>query len=214
MYKLITHEIAIIRATRTDIFLSLGFFLLVGLLFPLSVGMDPDLLPRIGIGVIWVAALLALFLSVDRIFRTDHEDGTLDLYATSPCGWGGVMLAKFAGFFITTAVPLLLITPLMMMLYHLPFTLIGQIYTALSLSLLVLSLLAMLGGSLVLGAKQPGLLVLLIIVPFAVPVIIFGGHAAQTGSQSSFALLTSLLLIMGVLAPFATKTALQSSVEE
>ncbi len=190
------------------------FFVLVVALFPLGVGPEPNLLSRMASGIVWVAALLAATLSYDRMFQSDHDDGSLDLLILSPMSLEMLVLAKCLAHWLTTGLPMLLIAPLLASMLNLE----GEAYPALlagmALGTPVLSLLGSVGAALVLGARRAGVLVALLVLPLTVPVLIFGVaaiEAAATGqtSRPHLMLLGAASLASLVLCPLASAAALR-----
>nr|WP_252731449.1 heme exporter protein CcmB [Lentibacter algarum] len=163
--------------------LGLAFFLIVVVLVPFGVGPDTALLSRIAPGVLWIAALLACLLSLDRIFALDFEDGSLDLLATSPLPLEGVAAVKALAHWVTTGLPLVLAAPVLGLLMNLP--LAG--YTALMISLMLgtpaLSVIGAFGAALTVGLKRGGLLMSLLVLPMYVPTLIFGAEMARRGAE-------------------------------
>lgn len=194
--------------------LGLAFFLIVTVLVPFGVGPAPALLSRIAPGVLWIGALLACLLSLDRILALDWEDGTLDLLATSPLPLEAVLIIKSLAHWISTGLPLVLAAPLLGILLNLP----GQGSVWLVLSLLLgtpaLSVIGAFGAALTVGVKRGGLLMSLLVLPLYVPTLIFGAEAARRGA-SGMDPTTPLLMLAGIsagviaLMPFASGAALR-----
>jgi heme exporter protein CcmB len=152
--------------------LGLGFFLILAVLVPLGVGPDTGVLALIAPGILWVGALLACLLSLDRLFALDHEDGSLELLATSPIPLEGVVAVKALAHWITTGLPLALAAPVLGILLNLP----GPAYLPLVLSLLLgtpaLSVIGAFGAALTVGLKRGGLLMSLLVLPLYVPTLV------------------------------------------
>lgn len=195
--------------------LGLAFFLLVATLVPFGVGADAAVLARIATGILWVGALLACLLSLDRIFALDHEDGSLDLLATAPIPLEGVVAVKAMAHWIVTGLPLTLAAPVLGILLHLP----GPGHAPLVLSLLLgtpaLSAVGTFGAALTVGVKRGGLLMSLLVLPLYVPTLIFGAEAARRGAEG-VENGTALLLLGGITAgtiallPFASAAAIRA----
>ena len=194
--------------------LGLAFFLLVAVLVPLGVGPDPALLARIAPGILWVGALLACLLSLDRIFALDFEDGSLDLLATAPIPLEGVVAVKALAHWLVTGLPLTLLSPVLGVLLNLSGP--GYVWLVLSLALgtPALSLIGAFGAALTVGLKRGGLLLSLLVLPLYVPTLIFGAEAVRRGAEGQAAL-TPLLLLAGITAgvvallPFAAAAAIR-----
>ncbi len=194
--------------------LGLAFFLIVVVLVPFGVGPDADLLSAIAPGVLWVAALLAALLSLDRIFALDYEDGALALLATSPLPLEGVSLIKAVAHWLTTGLPLCLAAPLLGFLLQLA----PQAYGVLVISLLIgtpaLSMIGTFGAALTVGLRRGGLLLSLLVLPLYVPTLIMGADAvrrAADGQATTTPLMLGAVITLGSLAilPFATAAALR-----
>ena len=177
--------------------LSLAFFLIMALLVPLGVGPGPERLVAIAPGILWVGALLASLLSLDRIFALDFEDGTLEVLATAPIPLEAVAAVKALAHWLTTGLPLTLAAPVLGVLLNLP----GPGYPWLFWSLLAgtpaLSVIGSFGAALTVGLKRGGLLLSLLVLPLYVPTLIFGAEVARRGAEGQ-ALATPLLLLAGL----------------
>nr|WP_272490686.1 heme exporter protein CcmB [Mesobacterium pallidum] len=194
--------------------LGLAFFLIVVVLVPFGVGPETPLLTAIAPGVLWLGALLACLLSLDRILALDWEDGSLDLMATSPLPLEGVVTIKALAHWVTTGLPLVLAAPVLGVLLNLP----GPGYPWLTLSLALgtpaLSVLGTFGAALTVGLKRGGLLLSLLVLPLYVPTLIFGAEVARRGA-AGLDPMTPLLMLAGItcgtiaLLPFASAAVLR-----
>jgi heme exporter protein B len=198
--------------------LTVMFFLIVVALFPLGIGPEPAVLARIAPGVLWVAALLAATLSLDRLFRADHEDGSLDLMAVAPLPLELTVLAKALAHWLTSGLPLTVAAPILALMLQLDVASWPILIAAMALGTPTLSLVGAIGASLTLGARRGGVLASLIVLPLFVPVLIFGTSAmgaALSGLDPGPALLIlgAFLLAALPLAPFATAAALRLALE-
>ncbi|WP_341703138.1 heme exporter protein CcmB [Ferrovibrio sp.] len=213
---------------RRDLWLGLGaqgaalntllFFVLAVSLFPLGVGPEPQVLARIAAGVIWVAALLAAMLSLDRLFQADHEDGTLDLLAQAPLALAMTALAKTLAHWLSTGLPLAVIAPLLAVLMQMESAAIPVLLLALLLGTPSLSLIGAIGAALTLGARRGAILVPLITLPLVVPVLIFGVGAVEAAAygltaQPHLLLLAAFFAGSLVLSPFAIAGAIKLALE-
>ena len=201
-----------------DIGLDLGFFVLAVLLFPFGVGPEPELLGRIGAGIIWVAALLASVLSLDRLFAADHADGGLDLIALSPSPLELAVLAKGAAHWVTTGLPLALISPVLAIFVDLDPAAIPVLLLSLLLGTPALSLMGAIAAALTLGARRPGVLVSLLVLPLYLPTLIFGTGAVEAvlaaeGARAHLLLLGAVTLAALPLAPLAAAAALRQALD-
>jgi len=194
--------------------LGLAFFLTVIVMVPFAVGADTGLLSKIAPGVLWIGALLACLLSLDRLLALDFEDGTLDLLATAPLPLEAALSVKALAHWITTGLPLVIAAPVLGVLMNLP----TQGYVWLVLSLLLgtpaLSVIGTFGAALTVGIKRGGLLLSLLVLPLYLPTLIFGAEAAQRGAAGADAS-TPMLLLAGIsaatiaLMPFASAAVLK-----
>ncbi len=194
--------------------LALAFFLIVVALVPFGVGANPDLLARVAPGVLWVAALLASLLSLDRIFALDWEDGSLELLATAPIPLEAVALAKAAAHWITTGLPLALAAPVLGILLNLPWP--GHLWMMISLLLgtPALSVIGTFGAAVTVGLRRGGLLLSLLVLPLYVPTLIFGAlicaRAIEGQSVATpMALLAGITLGSVAVLPFAAAAVLR-----
>ena len=202
---------------RAQLALPLLFFVLVVSLFPLAVSPELSVLRTMAPGIIWVAALLATLLSLDNMFRSDFDDGTLEQLLLSPHPTSALVLAKILAHWLVTGLPLLLVAPLLGLLTGLPGPAMGVLSASLALGTPVLSLVGAIGVALTIGLKRGGALLSLLVLPLYVPVLIFGANAvdaAQTGVDvtGQLYLLGALLLLSLCLAPIASGAALRVTI--
>jgi heme exporter protein B len=188
--------------------LALSFFALVATLVPLGVGPDLHLLTRVAGGVLWVAAVLAALLSLDRLFQGDFEDGGLDVIALSPLPLELTALAKIAAHWLSTGLPLTLLSPLLALLFNLPPSPTGVLFLALLIGTPAVSAVGAIGASLTLSLKRGGLILPLIILPLLAPVVIFGAGAVALcldglASANALGLLAAFAFAAMLLSPFA-----------
>jgi len=197
--------------------LPLVFLLVVVSLFPLGVGPSPALLASIGAGVIWIAALLATVISLDTLFRSDYEDGSLDQLLLSGLPVSLVALAKVAAHWLVSGLPLVLLSPLLATWMQLPGESWGALMASLALGTPILSLLGAVGAALTLGLKRGGQLLALLVFPLYVPVLIAGTGTVMAAADGLpytplLGLLLAGFLVALSLTPFATAAALKISV--
>ena len=194
--------------------LGLVFFLIVVVLVPFGVGPEAALLTAIAPGILWVAALLAALLSLDRMFALDLEDGSLPLLATAPLPLEGVALVKALAHWITTGLPLAFAAPVLGFLLNLAPGAYVWLVGSLVIGTPALSLIGGFGAALTLGIRRGGLLMSLLVLPLYVPVLIFGAEAVRRGAAGMDAA-TPLILLAGItlgsvaLLPFATAAAIR-----
>jgi heme exporter protein B len=191
------------------------FFVLVAALFPFGVGPAPETLARLAPGALLAAALLAALLPLDRLFGAEAEDGSLDQLLLSGLPRSALAAAKALGHWLTTGVPLIAATPIAAAMLNLPVEAWGVAMVALALATALLSLLGTLGAALTLGARRGGVLLPLLVLPLAIPAVIFGAAAIEAASAGLSAAPFLLLLGAGVslaapLAPLAAGAALSS----
>ncbi|MDA0785227.1 MAG: heme exporter protein CcmB [Proteobacteria bacterium] len=202
----------------TDAMMGVIFFVLAAILFPFGVGPDAAVLPRIGGGIIWVVALLAALLSLERMFAADHEDGSLDLLYLSPVSLGQLALAKAFAHWLTSGVLLLIASPVLALLYNLPSAAFLPLVATMALGTPTLSLVGAIGAALTLGARRGGVLLALLLLPLYIPVLIFGagaidGAIAGRDITPQLMVLGGFLLAALALAPWATAAALRQAIE-
>ena len=197
-------------------FVVLVFFLAVIVVVPFGVGPDLNLLARIGPAVLWIGALLATLLALDRLFRDDRDDGSLDLLVLSGPPLELIVLAKCAGAWLATGLPLAVISPLLGLLLGVEPAALGLTALTLLIGTPALTLIGAIGAALMAGTGRGGPIVAVLVLPFTIPVLIFGvGATAATvaGSLSPFLVLTALTLISAVVAPIAAAAALRSGMD-
>ena len=215
---LVTRDLKLAARQASDSMTVLAFFILATILFPLAVGPEPAILARIGAGVVWVAALLAAMLSMDRMFQSDYDDGTLELLVISPSSLELAVLAKASAHWLTTGVPLIVAAPLMGVFLNLDPSGYGMLLLALALGTPSLSLIGAVGAALILGARRGGALLSLLILPLFIPVLIFGVGAVEAAltdipARSQLLVLGALTLAALALTPWPAAAALRQSVE-
>ncbi|MCL1060470.1 heme exporter protein CcmB [Shewanella sp. Choline-02u-19] len=201
---------------RGDIFNPLLFFVLVVTLFPLAIGPEPQVLTRVAPGIIWVAALLASMLSLERLFKADYVDGSLEQMLLSPQPLPLMVLAKVLAHWILTGVPLILVAPLLAVLLHLDSNSYGALIATLALGTPVLSLLGAIGVALTVGLHKGGVLLSLLILPLYIPVLIFATSAIDAAGlnlpyDGQLAIIGAMLIGSLTLAPFAIGASLRVS---
>jgi len=203
---------------RSDIFSTLFFFVIVVSLFPLGIGPELNTLRLIAPGVVWVAALLASMLALERLFSADHDDGTLEQMLLAPQPLFILVLGKVAAHWLVTGVPLVLMAPLLGIQYDLSTQALQMLLVTLLLGTPALSLIGAIGAALTIGLRGGGVLVSLLVLPLYIPVLIFGAGAVEAdvsglGAQGHLSLLGAILILALLLAPLATSAALRVSAE-
>ncbi|PQJ95598.1 heme exporter protein CcmB [Chromatium okenii] len=204
---------------RTDVLTTLFFFVIVVSLFPLGISTERQILQILGPGVVWVAALLASMLALERLFAADYDDGTLEQLLLTGQPLALLVLGKITAHWLLTGLPLVLIAPLVGMQYHLTDTAIGVMMLALLIGTPILSLIGAIGAALTLGLRGGGILLSLLILPLYIPVLIYGAGAIEVSvidlsdTQPYLTLLGAFLVVALIFAPVASAAALRISVE-
>jgi len=213
-FQLIKQDLIIAYRRKTDWVNAWLFFILVVSLFPLAVTPDIQLLHAIAPGLIWVAALLAMLLSLGNFLRPDFDDGSLSLLLLSPHSLSWLLLAKMIAFWLASALPLIIITPILAVMLHLSLTeTVNLIYTLL-LGTPVLCLIGAIAMALTVGLRSQSVLLALLILPLCVPVLVFGSGAVINvgmglSNHGALALLGAILILAVSLVPIAVAAALR-----
>ncbi|HFC05143.1 MAG TPA: heme exporter protein CcmB [Rhizobiales bacterium] len=193
-----------------------GFFLTVVVLLPLGIGPDSAILQRIAPGGLWIALLLSVLLSADRIYQADYDDGSLELMTFGTMPLEVMAGVKSLAHWLTSGLPLAIVAPLLGFLLNLESSLVIPLIGAMTLGSVGLSFLAGLGAAVTVGLRRGGLLVALLVLPLYVPVLIFGISAGGAGTAgpditgASFAILFAITLVILVVAPFGSGAALRA----
>jgi heme exporter protein B len=194
------------------------FFILTITLFPFGIGPEPAILARVAPGVIWVVALLAAMLSLDRLFRDDHDDGSLEMLVLTPLPLEVVVMAKCLAHWLTTGLLLVIAAPLLAVLMAMDSEGFATLIAAMLLGTPVLSLLGAIGAALTVGLRRGGVLISLLVLPLFIPVLIFGVGAVDAAvygltAKPHLIMLGGLLVASVPLAPWAAAAALRLSLE-
>ena len=213
---LVRRDIVLALRAGSDAASAVMFFIITVVLFPLGVGPEPNLMARMAAGVICVAALLAALLSLERLFATDYEDGTLDLLALAPLPLEAVVLAKAVAHWLVTGVPLIIVSPVLALMLGLEAGGYGALIASLALATPSLSLIGAIGAALMLGARRGGVLLALMILPLYIPVLIFAAAAVDAGiadlsPRPHLFLLGGILAAALPLAPVAAAAAIRQA---
>jgi heme exporter protein B len=216
--RIVGRDLRLALRQRSDAGLVVLFFVLTAALFPFGIGPEPNLLSRIAPGVIWVTALLAVLLSLERLFLADYEDGGLELLALGPSPLSLTVLAKVLAHWLTTGLPLIAAAPLLALLYNLDAAAFPVLIAAMALGTPSLSLIGAIGAALTLGARRGGVLIPLLVLPLYVPILIFGVAAidaqlAGLSPRPHLLFLGAILLAALPLAPLASAAALRQALE-
>ena len=213
---LIRRDLVLAARRRAEMANPILFFILVTSLFPLGMGANPKLLQAAGPGIIWVAALLAALLSLESIFRSDFEDGSLEQYLMSSHPVSVLVLAKIIAHWLITGLPLLVISPLLGILLGLPAAGIKILMVTLLLGTPILSLIGAVGVALTVGLRKGGMILSLLVLPLYIPLLIFASSAVDSAAvglpvTAHLSLIAALLVLAMSLSPFATAAALRVS---
>ena len=214
MIALIIRDLRIAVRAGGGFGLSLAFFFIIVIFFPFAIGPDLDLLSKVAPGTLWVGALLACLLSLERIFALDFEDGTLDLLVTSSLPLESVVISKALVHWLTTGLPLVLLTPFLGILLGLQNSNIIFLIISLMFGTPALSIIGTFGAALTAGMKRGGLLLSILVLPLYIPTLIFGAEAARRGihgfeTQNSILLLLGVSLLSWAILPFAAASVLR-----
>lgn len=218
LFEIIRRDLRLALRQGSDSVMVVTFFVLTVILFPFGIGPEANILERVSPGVLWVTALLASMLSLDRLFQADYEDGSLELLALTPTALEVLVIGKVIAHWLTTGLPLMIAAPVLAVLLHMN----GEGFLSLLVTMLLgtpsLSLIGAMGAALVLGARRGGVLLSLLVLPLYIPVLIFGVgaiDAAVQGLEQSAQLLVmgGILLAALPLAPLAASAALRQALE-
>ncbi len=218
-FAVVSRDITLALRRRTDVLTTLFFFVIVVSLFPLGVGTEKETLRQLGPGVIWVAALLASMLALERLFEGDYRDGTLEQMLLTPQPLSILVIGKVCAHWLLTGLPLVLIAPLIGIQYHMPEQAMLVMMGSLLVGTPILSLIGAIGAALTLGLRGGGILLSLLVLPLYIPVLVYGSGAVTVSTinmadvQPYFSLLFAFLILALVFSPLASAAALRISVE-
>jgi heme exporter protein B len=213
---LLKRDLVLAYRRRAELVNPMLFFVLVTAMFPLGIGNDPKLIEAVGPGVVWVAALLAALLSLDSMFRSDYDDGSLEQFMLSAHPVSILVPAKILAHWLVTGLPLFIIAPLLAVLLNIPASAIPTLMLSLLLGTPVLSLIGSVGVALTVGLRRGGVILSLLVLPLYVPVLIFATDAVKTAivgipTTAQLSILSAMLVGSLVLAPMATAASLRIS---
>ena len=216
--RLIGRELTLAVRGGIGSLMAVVFFVIAVTLFPLGIGPELGLLSRIAPGAVWVAALLAALLSLDRLFVADHEDGSLEQLMLGTLPLEFVVLAKTAAHWLTTGLPLAAAAPILAILLNMSTDGLVILIVSLLLGTPILSLIGAVGAALTVGLRRGGALIALLVLPLYVPVLIFGvgaveGAVLDVGVHANLSILAGGLVGALVLGPLAAAAALRMTVE-
>ncbi|MDG4717584.1 MULTISPECIES: heme exporter protein CcmB [Thalassospira] len=217
-FAILRRDLSLALRQGADSVMVVAFFIVTTTLFPFGVGPEANILARIASGVIWVSALLAAMLSLERVFQTDYEDGTLELLTLSPVSLELLVLGKVLAHWLTTGLPLIIAAPLMALMLNMDQDGFITLMVAMLLGTPALSLIGAIGAALILGARRGGVLVSLLVLPLYIPVLIFGAGAVEAAllgisATAQLQIMAAILLIALAATPFATANAVRQAME-
>lgn len=214
---IIRRDLSLVMRQGSDAFVVLIFFIVTVTLFPLGVSPDPLILQNLASGIVWVGALLAAMLSLDRLFQTDYDDGSLELLVLSPYPLEIVVLCKCFVHWLTTGLPIMVISPVLAFMLNIKTGAFLYLITSMALGTPIISLLGAVGAALVLGSRRSGVLIALLIIPLTTPILLFGVGAIQAATEgysasSPLMFLGALLLFSIALCPWVIASSLRQVV--
>lgn len=218
VFAIMRRDLLIVMRRKSEVLTALFFFVIVSSLFPLGIGPEPALLRKIAPGVLWVGALLATMLGLQRMFSADYADGTLEQMVISPTPLVLLIGGKIAAHWLVSGLPLVLVAPLLGLQFDLDMDALGILVVTLLLGTPLLSLIGSIGAALTLGVRGGGVLLSLLVLPLYIPTLIFGAgaveaHISGLGAGGHLSLLAAILLLAGFFAPWATAAALRIALE-
>ncbi len=214
----VRRDLLLAMRRKSEVLTALFFFVIVTSLFPLGIGPEPALLRKIGPGVLWVGALLATMLGLQRMFAADHADGTLEQMLLSPTSLVLLVSGKNVAHWLVSGLPLVILAPLLGLQFGLDAQELAVLTVGLLLGTPVLSLVGAIGAALTLGVRGGGVLLSLLVLPLYIPTLIFGAGAVQAhtsgqGASGHLSLLAALLVLAAFFAPWATTAAVRIALE-
>ncbi len=217
-WLIVRRDLTLAMRQGGDAMMAVMFFVIAVTLFPFGIGPETQILSRISAGVVWVVALLATLLSLERLFQADFEDGCLELLAITPLPLEAIVMAKCIANWLLTSVPLLVAAPILALMLHLESEGLLVFIAAMALGTPTLNLVGAVGAALTVGARRGGVLLTLLVLPLYVPVLIFGVGAVEatlTGqtAQPQLLILGGFLLGAIPLCLWASTAALRQALE-
>lgn len=194
------------------------FFVMIGVIVPFAIGPDAERLTALAPGIVWIAAFLSSLLAIDRLFRADHEDGTLVVMRHAEIPLEAIALAKLIAHWLTTALPLIVATPVMALLFNMNAALLWRTVVALAVGTPALAAFGAVGAAVTVSLRRGGLIAPVLILPLSVPILIFGAAAIDSGGgpageRAALMFLGGISLVAAALAPFAAALALKLTQE-
>ena len=213
-FALIRRDLILATRVGGDALTLVLFFVMVGVIVPFAIGPDSPTLSRLAPGIIWIAAFLSMLLGLDRLFRTDDEDGSLLLFRHAPLGLEGVVAAKVIAHWLLTALPLIIASPLLAVLLAMDWAAWERTVISLLLGTPALVAFGTIGAAVTVSLRRGGLLAPVLILPLSIPILIFGTGAIAQGNpdgidRAALLFLSAISLVALALAPFAAALALR-----
>jgi heme exporter protein B len=214
----LTRDIKLAMRSKGELAQALAFFVIVVSLFPLAIGPESAVLKRIAAGVVWVCALLAVMLTLPRLFQSDYLDGTLEQLALSPYPLPLLCAGKMLAHWLSTGLPLAVVAPVLGLQFGLDASELLVMIAGLLLGTPILTMLGAIGAALVLGVRGGSILMALLVLPLYIPVLIFGAGAVEASlagidAVANLSLLAAMLLFGLVTTPFAAAAAVKISLD-
>lgn len=218
-WRLFQSDLKLAFRKKGDFFNPLIFFGLVVLLFPIGISASENLLKEIAPGLVWIAALLSVLLTLDLLFKQDYEDGTLEQWVTSDHALAGFVLARLLSHWVVTALPLVIMAPVLAISVSMPLDAIGVLVISLLVGTAFLIIVGGIGAALTIGLNKSSILLPLLVIPFYVPILIFGASAVEVtaagwSAAGQLYVMFGLLFLAVTLAPFAAASALKISLSQ
>ena len=218
LMAVIRRDLLLALRRKSEVLTALFFFVIVSSLFPLGIGPEADMLRKIAPGILWVGALLAAMLSLNRLFAADHQDGTLEQMALSPTPLALLVSGKVLVHWLVSGLPLVLLAPVLGLQFDLSARALAVLMLSLLLGTPLLSLIGAIGAALTLGVRGGGVLLSLLVLPLYVPALIFGAGAVEAdisglGAGGHLSLLAALTVLAAFFAPWAATAALRIALE-
>lgn len=218
LWAVIRRDLRLALRQGSDSLMVVAFFVVCVVLFPFGVGPESGILERISSGILWVTALLACMLSLDRLFQQEYDDGSLDLLTLSPVPLPILVLGKVVAHWLTTGLPILIAAPVLAVLLHMNSQGFVLLIAAMALGTPTLSLIGAVGAALVLGARRGGVLLSLLVLPLYIPVLVFGVSAVEAAVmgfeyRAQLLILGAMLTAALALCPWAASAALRQAVD-
>lgn len=218
LLAVIRRDLLLALRRKSEVLTALFFFAIVSSLFPLGIGPEAGMLRRIAPGILWVGALLAAMLSLNRLFAADHQDGTLEQMALSPTPLALLVSGKVLAHWLVSGLPLVLLAPVLGIQFDLSARALAVLMLSLLLGTPLLSLIGAIGAALTLGVRGGGVLLSLLVLPLYIPALIFGAGAVEAditglGAGGHLSLLAALSVLAAFFAPWAATAALRIALE-